>query len=846
MADQPEETASGQGGVSRREFLTGGAGALLGTAMPLAPGSAQTSAQTNAQTRAAALEPSRPVLHIIGHSHIDAAWLWPWTDSVDVVLTTFRSALDRMNETPGFCYSHSSAVHYQWVEQADPRMFAEILRRIREGRWEVVGGWPVEPDCNIPSTESFARHSLYGKRYCQRALGVDVEVGFNPDSFGHAAGLPTLLQHAGYRFYVYMRPQEHEGDYPRLFWWEGPDGSRVLTYHIYGSYDWFADHIRDSAAHAFPPGMEHGAFFLGVGDHGGAVTRAQLKKVLDLQADPTLPELRFSTVRSFFAAVESSPAMRDLPVVRGDLQHHARGCYSAGSGQKFQNQRAEHGMFTAESVALLTSLRGGGAPYPQAAFADGWNRVLFNQFHDILAGTSLFSDYQDARDGIGYACELALEAQHLRLAALARQVDLHDVPEGAVFAYNPLPWPRRCLLEFPYARESMVEPLSLGAPDGTKSPLQKRPSDSMTDFYPRLSAWVDLPACGYQVYTLDHGATPAAYPFPKRFAVSERSFGLSSLRAADGTELLSGGLGLVVIEDKSDTWAHGVDAFDHEIGRPEFISSKVVEDGPVTRVTRQHLRWRSSTITVDVAEFAGVDAAELRFVIDWHEHEQILKFEVPVGLPAPAVFAKVPGAVLQRAADGNEQPYQEWIALEGQRNGATYTLALMNRSLYSCSCKDGLLRTILIRSAPYARHNPNPVEQDGVQAWQDQGRQERVLWLTGGQGKVADLHLDRTVLGLKTPAEYVLDSRHTGTEPRQQSFLEIGPATVEVLAVKQAIDGGATVVRLQERAGRQTAAHLRSRLLRLDHHVPLRPWELKTLLIQNGAVREADLLELPT
>ena len=162
--------------LSRRDFLFRGAAALGAVAAtPL--------------TAAVPENQQRKVLHIIGHSHIDAAWLWPWRDGEDGVLTTFQSALNRMNETPGFCYTHSSSAHYRWVERADPALFAEVRKRIGEGSWEGVGGWPVEPDCNIPATESFVRHCLYGKEYCERALGVDVKIGFNPDSFGHAAGL---------------------------------------------------------------------------------------------------------------------------------------------------------------------------------------------------------------------------------------------------------------------------------------------------------------------------------------------------------------------------------------------------------------------------------------------------------------------------------------------------------------------------------------------------------------------------------------------------------------------------------------------------------------------------------
>ena len=262
-------------GLSRRDFLIQGT-ASLGT-MAAAPGWAQHAADEGFG--------NKKVIHIIGYSHIDAAWLWPWRDGSDTVLTTFRSALNRMNETPGFCYSHSSSAHYRWVERADPEMLGEIKQRIREGRWEVVGGWPVEPDCNIPSTESFVRHAFYGKAYCQSVLGAEVRIGFNPDSFGHAAGLPTILKHAGYGYYVFMRPQEHEMDLPLLFWWEGADGSRVLTLRIWHSYDAGPKLINAAATGAFAPGFDHAAFFLGVGDHGGAVTREQIQQILALQQD---------------------------------------------------------------------------------------------------------------------------------------------------------------------------------------------------------------------------------------------------------------------------------------------------------------------------------------------------------------------------------------------------------------------------------------------------------------------------------------------------------------------------------------------------------------------------------
>ena len=827
-------------GINRRDFLVQGAASLslLATAPALA-----------VQAAGAASKPGN-VLHIIGHSHIDAAWLWPWRDGADTVLTTFRSALERMKEFPEFCYSHSSSAHYRWVQGADPAMLGEIKDRIREGRWEVVGGWPVEPDCNIPATESFIRHSLYGKAFCKRALGTDVKIGFNPDSFGHAAGLPTILKRAGYGYYDFQRPQEHEMKLPLVFWWEGPDGSRVLVNRIWHDYDADADSIRLATAKAFPPGLNHAAFFLGVGDHGGAVTKEQLRAILDMRKDPALPELRFSTLSAFFQAVESSPSFTSLPVVKGELQHHARGCYSAYGEGKFLNRRAERWLSEAEIVSVVGSLHYG-RPYPAEQYAEAWWKVLFCQFHDMMAGTSLYSDYQDVRDSVGSACEESQSSKVESLEAMAKRVDLSSVEESAVFVFNPLPWKRKALLEYnPEQNPSGKAPIThLVAKDGTRIPIQWRPPASMSLWFPRMTALVELPACGYKVFELAHGEQPPPAAYGDFVTVSNSGFGISSLKAQDGTELLSAPLSLVAISDTSDTWAHGIREFRQEIGRPALVSSTMVEDGPVTRITRQRARWQNSEIVMDIAQFAGADFVELRFVIDWHEHEQMLKLEIPTAVVGPRLLAKVPGQVLERSTNGEEEPYQDWAAVQGTVSGKDYTLAVLNNSTYSYDCLNGLFRTVLVRSAPFARHNPAQVQHNDINAWQDQGRQERRFWLFAGRGPWADHALDRRAEELQSPAEQVMDSAHEGTEPWENSFLEVTPSNVWVLAVKQAeLSPDATVVRIQERSGIATQAFLKSSSLGLDQTVSLAPWELKTLLVQpkktgRAEIREASLLE---
>ena len=538
-------------------------------------------------------------------------------------------------------------------------------------------------------------------------------------------------------------------------------------------------------------------------------------------------------------------------MVKTELQHHSRGCYSANGDEKYLNRRAERSLIESETILLMAN-RTMGRSYPAEQFADSWWKVLFCQFHDMMAGTSLYSDYQDVRDSVGYACEVAQTAKVSALEAMAKRVDTSNEQEGAVFLFNPLPWKRTALLEC-YAEQdpSGNSPVThLSDRGGTKVPIQWRPSASMTNFFPRLSAWVELPACGYKVFELGHGEAPAPAGYKNFFTVSDSAMGIRSLKAPDGAELLAKPIGLVAIRDASDTWAHGIDSFRDEIGRPKFVSSAVIEDGPVTRVTRQRARWQDSEIVLDIAQFAGLDFIELRFEVDWREREQILKLEVPTALGGPRIFAKVPGAVIERAVNGNEEPYQDWGAVQGQIGGADYTVAILNQQSYSYDCLDGLFRTILIRSTPYARHNPNKVPQNDNNAWQDQGRQERTFWIRCAGGSCHELGLDRLAEELQTPAEYVLDSAHKGAAPWEQSWLEIEPANVWVLAIKRAESApDETILRIQERSGVASQAQVRSSLFGIDHKIALAPWELKTLAVKHGAagapaeVREVSLLE---
>ncbi len=447
---------------------------------------------------------------MIGNAHIDPVWLWRWQEGFHEVKATFRSALDFMKEYPSFTFTASSAVFYEWIEQNDPEMFAEIRQRIQEGRWLLVGGMWIEPDCNIPAGESFVRQTLFAQRYFLEKFGCACQVGYNIDSFGHNGMLPQLLLKSGMPDYIFMRPSPHEKDLPGgLFWWEADDGSRVLTARLPFSYICeepnLLEHTRRCAGELAPP-IDESLCFYGVGDHGGGPTRAAIEKIMWLNADPASPaKLVFGDPVAFFQSVRAKGW--DLPVVHDDLQHHASGCYAAHSGVKRWNRQAENRLLMAEKWAALAS-QVTGQPYPQD-FGRAWKNVLFNQFHDILAGTSLETAYDDVRDTYGEARAIADRALNLAVQSFAWQINI-PTEEGMrpIVAFNPNTWPVKAIVEVDFDR--WMDGSILVDEDSQTIPFQGDDSPT-TPWRRRLSFLAELPALGYRTYRF---IPPPPHPNP--------------------------------------------------------------------------------------------------------------------------------------------------------------------------------------------------------------------------------------------------------------------------------------------------------------------------------------------
>ncbi len=803
-------------------------------------------------------ERARKLLHMVGNAHIDPVWLWQWQEGYQEVRATFRAALDRMEEYPDFVFTSNSVVFFEWVEESDPDLFEEIRARIAEGRWQAIGGWWIEPDCNIPSGESLVRQALYGQRYLRERFGITATTGANIDSFGHNASIPQLLRGSGMDSYVFLRPGPHELTLPGpVFWWESPDGSRVCAYRIPHEYsgprDDLADHVGQALAQ-LPADRAEGMVFYGVGNHGGGPTRENLDSIARLNEDGALPALELSSPRRFFDGVVGGDG--SIPVHAGELQHHGVGCYTSHSGIKRWNRRAEGLLGRAEKWCAVAE-RLGAQPYPLAELTEAWKLLLLNQFHDTLAGTSIEPAYEDARDQIGHASSVAALAFNRAIQSIARRIDIP--PEGEevrhVAVFNPHAWRLRTDVELELTSLS-GDGARLIDDEGAPVPAQTtRSHTTMSSARGRLVFPADLPPLGYRVYRIASGgagegldATDSTLENEHLTLELDRSTGRIAklLVKATGVDLAApGSRHAVVVRDRSDTWGHGVRAYDDELDELVCGSVRLLENGPVRAVLRVESRYGSSTLREDYVLGADARHVEVRVALDWHEQLKLLKLRYPTSVDAAAATYEIPYGHLERATGGDEEPGQSWVDVSGAGRG----LAVVNDAKHGYDVRGGDIGITVVRSPVWAWHDPRELEQEGDFEYMDQGRQRFRVCLLPHAGDWREAGVVRLAAELSQPPFALLESQHRGDLPQRESYASDGGRAVVLSVVKAAEDGeGALVVRAYESWGRPARAKLGLPLAGRTLEADFGAYELKTFVVPAdpaAPVVETDLLERP-
>jgi alpha-mannosidase len=799
-----------------------------------------------------------------------------------------------------------------------PSMNAEIKKRIQEGRWEIVGGMWVEPDLNMPDGESLVRQLLVGKRWFKQAYGVDVRIGWNPDSFGYNWQLPQIYKKSGIDYFVTQKMAWNDtNQLPfKLFWWQSPDGSKVLTYfpHDYGNEDLRPLRLADdlAAARQRATGMEDMMDLYGVGDHGGGPTRAMLDEgshwatpdaasplCLASMPDPksggslvsghdfsraetapptsgalapastsdcfVTPKFEFGTAQSWFSAVEKQvapespvwnyqsiakgytapsevPGQVSIPTWDSELyfEYH-RGVMTTQANHKHNMRTAEEEMLNAEKFSSIAWLYG--AKYPADELTEDWKKVLFNQFHDLAAGSGIAVIYKDAqkdydwvRMSTGGIASGALETVAERVDTAQEIYPLHGgetETSEAIVVFNPLGWTRSgnidVKLHFPQSQPILT------AWDVSKrnSPLVSfiESVDKATGIATIKLQVPDVPPLGYKVIKIstqaDRWGTLNFSPpstrvsrfeliGPKlKMSIDGSSGCITSIQDTHSNfELLAANSCANQLQFFKDL-PKQYDAWNVDPGTLDVAPTTIDKADNVEMVGRDSgddairvtSHWQNSKFVQTISQ-KGDDQIDIDNDIDWHEKHVLLKAAFPLAVTSDFATYEIPYGTIERPTTRNnsfekaqfEVPAMRWADLSGAGpDGKVHGLSILNQDKYGYDAVGNVLRITLLRSPTW----PDPDA--------DQGEHHFRYALYPHAGTWKDALTVRHGWEYDYPLQAVVTTAHAGSLPAEHSFASVTPDNVVLTAVKKAEDANGLIFRVYEWAGKETTA---------EFHVP--------------------------
>ncbi|MGA2245032.1 MAG: glycoside hydrolase family 38 C-terminal domain-containing protein [Verrucomicrobiota bacterium] len=773
-------------------------------------------------------QPAKPVdlardknLYVVGYAHLDTQWRWSYHTTVeDYIRNTMEQNFPLLEKYPNYVFNFTGSRRYEFMQEYYPAEFERVKKYVAAGRWFPGGSSVDENDANIPSLESFVRHTLYGNHYFQREFGVVADDYLLPDCFGFPASLPTIFTHEGLRGFSTQK----------LTWgsavgipfnignWVGPDGSSVIAALNPGGYGArVTEDLSQSKSwlkRIDETGAKSGVYadykYYGTGDRGGAPEDASVAWI-----ERSLTNggpVRVIPARSDEMYNDISPKQAaGLPSYRGDLLlvNHSAGSLTSEAYMKRWNRQNEQLANAAESAATIAYWLGA-APYPQPTLYAAWDLVLGSQMHDIMPGTSLPKAYEYAwNDEILALNQFADVAERSSAAVLST---LDTTAQGVpVAVYNPLPIEREDAVEADLPITGAV-PAAITAfdPQGRPVPTQilGQSGDSL-----RVLFVARVPSVGYAIYDLRPSANPAS---PSSLDVTANSLENARYRVtldsngdiasifdkALDRELLSAPARLSLHTENPSAWpAWNMDWEDRQkpargfVGGPAQI--RMIESGParVSLEVERTTEYSTFTQQIRLAAGSGGDRIEILNRIDWRSREASLKADFTfTAANSNAAFSDKVG-VSERDNDKTnrfEMPLQQWMDLADVGGG--YGVEVMSDSKYgSDKPDDHTLRLTLLYTPGTRAGYPD-------QGSQDQGRHQILYALAAHKGDWRAGGDPWQSARLNQPLRAFLPGAHSGSA-RTFSMLTLNSDQVQMEALKKAEDSDEIVVRFQELAG---------------------------------------------
>ncbi|RMH74977.1 MAG: alpha-mannosidase [Cyanobacteria bacterium J007] len=817
-------------------------------------------------------------IHLLGHAHLDLAWLWPIAETWDAAQRTFDSVLNLMADFPDLTFGHTTAALYSWIEQHRPDLFAAISNRVKSGQWEILASLWVEPELNLISGEAIARQVLYGQQYCLEKFGQLCPVAWLPDSFGFCWQIPQLFKQGGIDYFVTQKLRWNDTtEFPyEVFWWQSPDGTRIFS--LMSSLIGQAIDPLKMASYTTDWNRKTGGNFClwlpGVGDHGGGPTRDMLELRQQWQASPFFPDTKFTTAIAYLQELETSTTTPDsLPVWNDELylEFH-RGCYTTHADQKLWNRRLEGGLYEAELFASFAEAIDN-LTYPKSELESAWKTLLFNQFHDILPGSSIPEVYEEVRPGWEKAEKVVSDIIKQSLKAIASHIDLPTPPQEnarAIAVFNSLNWRRSPIVTLTLSPEEISSKIY----DGDGREVRSQIIENRLVFEANK-----IPSIGYRLFWLcpaetvivksdiSEGDDPKSprlnrnrsnSSFPRKEECSEmfvsppvnNAYILENdlfqieIDATTGNiaqfwdkiehrEVLSHpGNQLQFFADSGqywDAWNIDPDYEQHRLTDAVLTEIKWQSYGKLEQRVRVVRKFSQSTFIQDYVLEANSPVLKIETTVDWQERHVLVKAAFPLNLEADFATYEMPCGAIARSTQTQtdaerakwEVPAIHWADL-GDRH---YGVSVLNNCKYGYDAKPNQLRLTLLRGATW----PNP------QA--DLGRHQFIYAVYPHRGDWKQANTVRRGYELNFPVRVIdIEDNFSKKDANQDyvlsassTFLELSAKNIIVMALKRAQDDRhGWVLRCYETEGKATEVELRSDLdLKLGDRLDLLERPLK-------------------
>jgi len=703
------------------------------------------------------------VVSAVGHAHIDTAWEWPLREGKRKCARSWSTQLALMDQHPDYVFACSQPAQYALVKQSYPDLYERIKEKVAAGQWEPVGAMWVEADCNLPSGEALVRQLLHGKRFFMRELGVETKILWLPDVFGYPGNLPQLIKESGCDYFLTQKLSWNDTNKPEhhTFWWEGLDGTRVFTHFppadTYNG-DFSASEVESSVRNFKDSDRSHRSLYLfGYGDGGGGPT----PEMIDSAHRLGVPMGRAA---DFFE--QAAAEARDLTTSSGELYFELhRGTYTSQARTKRLNRVAQQALREAEMWSLAAG------DYPAEVLDTQWKKVLLNQFHDILPGSSIDWVYEETERDL---TDVAFSAA--RVVARAIKKVAGDGYRTAVFNVNS------------HRRREVIE------------------------FGHRLRL-VEAPACGWavqqeltirdeqRVRVFDRGMENSLL----RVRWDDRGLLTSIWDKHAQREVLSAPGNLLQLHDDNpsrwDAWDLDVEYLDSVTDLTELAEQSIEEPGGLRGAVRFTREFGRSRLTQRMV--LDADSRVLRFECeaDWHEVHRLLKVAFPVAVSAREATYEIQFGHLRRPTHSDTSQAAAMFEVCAQRwadlGDGHYGVALLNDCKHGYDIHGSVMRLSLLRAPTH----PDPTA--------DQGRHQFTYALMPHLGGFREAGVIEASEDLNAPLRTVFSNLGEGAAA---SLLEVDTRQVIVEAVKRAEDSNATIVRLYEAWGRPCRARIKTTL----------------------------------